>query len=132
MKVRAAVTATGAAIAATVLVLTSANAPRSGPGAAWAAPGHQAAGAGCDHDGVQTALRTAFDPAVGYTVVAVAVDGIAWRCSGHRLSVALTDESGAVSAQGGPLVVPPGGRELTVAVPPVAAASAARVHALLE
>jgi hypothetical protein len=120
-----------AAAGAAVVALVPAGSP-AGLGAAWAAAGRETAAAGCDLDGVGTALRTAFDPVLGYMVVAVAVDGIDARCAGHGLSVALTDGPGMVSAQGGPTLVPPGGGGMTVVVPPVAADAVARVHTLLD
>ncbi|HEV7863296.1 MAG TPA: hypothetical protein VGR20_11365 [Acidimicrobiia bacterium] len=91
-----------------------------------------ASGAVCDHDGLATELRTGFDPVHGYVVTAVAVNGIDSRCAGHRLSVALTDASGTVSAQGGPMVVPHGGGPVIVPVPPIAVVAAATVHTLLD
>jgi hypothetical protein len=95
-------------------------------GAATAGDG--ASVATCLRRGVRAALRTGFDPALGYVVTAVAVDGISTRCAGHRLSVALTDATGAVAAQAGPLVVPAGGGTFTVPVPPMAVETVAKVH----
>ena len=125
--------AAGAAAALAVMVLGPGALPPGGPGAVGAATGRDAAlGTGCDRDGVRTSLRTAFSPSVGYVVNAVVVDGIDPGCAGHRLSVAVTGPSGAVSAQGGPVVVAPGGGEAAVAVPPVPAEAAARIHTLLD
>jgi hypothetical protein len=87
---------------------------------------------GCDHDGLGTSLRTAFDAAIGYTVTAVVVDGIDGRCAGHQLGVALTDLAGRVSTQGGPLPVPAGSRSLIVPVPEIPVEEVARVHTLLH
>jgi hypothetical protein len=91
-----------------------------------------ASASGCDHDGVDTTLRTSFDAAVGYTVTAVAVDGIDARCAGHHLSVALTDAAGRVAAQGAPLPVPVGGGSMTVPVPTMPVEAVGRVHTLLD
>jgi hypothetical protein len=100
-----------------------------------------AAGAGdgpslttCHRQGVRAALRTGFDPALGYVVTAVAVDvdGIGTGCAGHRLSVALTDATGTVAVQAGPLAMPASGGTFTVPVPPVAVETVAKVHTLLE
>ena len=99
----------------------------------WAGSGQDGTlGSGCDRDGVGTALRTAFSPSAGYVVNAVVVDGIDPRCAGHRLSVAVTGPAGAVSTQGGPVIVAPGGGQALLGVPPVAAEAAARIHTLLD
>jgi hypothetical protein len=120
-------------VAAAAIVLALPFGPPVGAGAGWAGTGEaMAAGPGCDHDGLGTALAPVFEPAVGYTVVAVTVSGIDPACGGHHVSVALTDGSGAVSSQGGPVVVPAGGGAVQVPVGPVAVASAAKVHTLLD
>jgi len=125
--------ATAAGVAATAIVLAVPFGPTAGIGAGWAATGEvTAVGRGCDHDGLGTALEPVFDPAVGYTVVAVEVSGIDPQCAGHHLSVALTDGSGAVSTQGGPVVVPARGGAVQVPVQPLAVATAAKVHTLLD
>jgi hypothetical protein len=121
----------GAAAAVVVLALTGLSDPGNGMDLGGMVAGQQAIGGGCDHDGLTTALRTAFEPLVGYTVVAVDVGGIDPRCGGLHVSVALTDQSGAVSSQSVPALVPPGGGSVTVPVPPVAVATAARVHTLV-
>jgi hypothetical protein len=88
---------------------------------------------GCNHDGVATTLRTAFDPATGYIVTAVTVDGIDGHCAGHELAVALTDAAGRVAAQGGPLPVPTGGGSVTVPLTDTLPVElAAWVHTLLD
>ena len=117
-----------AAAAAAVLALP---APTAVLGAMWS-PGSAAGLAACDHDGLGTALRPAFEPAVGYTVVAVEVSGIDSHCAGRHVTVALTDQSGAVAAQSAPAVVPPGGGSVALGVPPVAVAVAVKVHTLLQ
>jgi hypothetical protein len=89
-------------------------------------------GSGCDHDGLVTATRTAFTPTIGYTIVAVDVSGVDPRCAGHQVSVGLTDQFGAVVAVSRPTPVPPGGGTVTVALPPVAVVTAAKVHTLLD
>jgi hypothetical protein len=86
----------------------------------------------CDHDGVGTAAQSAFEPAVGYVVVAIEVSGLDARCAGHHVTVALTDESGGVSSQSLPVRVPAGGGSVTVPVPPVQVAALARVHTLVD
>ena len=125
--------AAGVATAAAVMVLALPVGPTVGIGAAWAATGEKTMVAqGCDHDGLGTKLVPVFEPAAGYIVVAVEVSGIDPRCGGHRVSVALTDGSGAVSSQGGPVVVPAGGGAVQVPVGPLAVATAAKVHTLLD
>jgi hypothetical protein len=122
-----------AGVAAGVIVSAIPFGPPGGTGAGWT--GTAAAtvpGRGCDHDGLDTALVPVFEPAVGYSVVAVKISGIDSTCGGHHVSVALTDGSGAVSSQGGPVVVPDGGGALQVPVGPLAVASAVKVHTLLD
>jgi len=122
-----------AGVAAAAIILAVPFGPPAGAGAGWAGTGEATAvGRGCDHDGLSTALATIFEPAIGYTVVAVKVSGIDPGCAGHHVSVALTDGSGAVSSQGGPVVVPAGGGAVQVPVGPLAVATAAKVHTLLD
>jgi hypothetical protein len=125
--------AAGVAAAAAVMVLAIPSGTTGGAGAAWAATGETTMGGqGCDHDGLTTKLVPVFEPAAGYVVVAVEVSGIDPRCGGHQMSVALTDGSGTVSSQGGPMVVPFGGGAVQVPVAPLAVASAVKVHTLLD
>jgi len=126
--------AAGVAASATVVALTSLPGRTAGLGGVWGAAGQETIGgsSSCDHDGLDTAIRTAFTPTVGYTVVAVDVSGIDPRCAGHRVSVALTDDLGAVASLSQPTLVPMGGGTVTVALPPAAVERAARVHTLLD
>jgi hypothetical protein len=122
-----------AAAAAALVAVAWVPDPGAGIDAVWAATGQEAFSAtGCDNDGLGTALQPVFQAATGYTVVAVEVSGIHARCAGQHVSVALTDQSGAVSSQGGPALVPAGGGTVTVTVRPVAVSAAARVHALIN
>jgi hypothetical protein len=118
------------AIVAGVLSSAALGLPAGLP--AGAVGGTDAFGSSCDHDGVGTTLRTAFDAAEGYTITAVVVDGIDGDCAGHRLSVALTGAAGRMVTEGGPLLVAAGGGVLTVPVAPVTVESVARVHTLLD
>lgn len=126
--------AAGIAAGTAVVALASLPGSTAGLGGGWAAAGQETVGggSGCDHGGLGTAMRTSFAPTVGYTVVAVDVSGVDARCAGHQVSVALTDQSGAVSSVSEPVAVPPGGGTVTVALPPVAVAVAARVHTLVN
>jgi hypothetical protein len=121
-----------AGLVAAAIVLAVPFGPAVGIGAGWAAPGEATTVGECDHDGLGTALAPVFEPATGYIVVAVEVSGMDPRCAGHHVSVALTDGSGAVSSQGGPVVVPPGGGAVRVPVRPLPVATAAKVHTLLD
>jgi hypothetical protein len=126
--------AAGAAATGAVLALTPLSEPSARVGAVWAAAGNDrlGAGSGCDHDGLGTVLRTAFAPAVGYTVVAVEVNGVNSGCAGHHVSVTLSGGSGPVGVPSQPVSVPPGGGTVTVPLVPVAVAEAARVDVLVD
>jgi hypothetical protein len=117
--------------AAAVTVLAAPSGPKAGN--AWAAAGDPTSVTQvCDDDGVGTAAQPAFEPAVGYVVVAVEVSGLDARCAGRHVTVALTDRSGAVSSQSEPVGIPPGGGSVTVPVPPLEVAALARVHTLVN
>jgi hypothetical protein len=119
--------------AAAVAVVASPLGQPAGLGAAWAAAGAESTlGGTCDHDGLATALQHSFVPTVGYMVAAVEVSGIDARCAGHHVSVALTDEFGAVSSESAEVLVPSGGGSVTVPVPPVRVTALARVHTLID
>jgi hypothetical protein len=124
----------GVVASAAVIVLTPVPGPTAGLRGGWATAGQDVAGigTGCDRGGLGTALRTAFAPGVGYTVVAVDVTGIDAGCAGHEVSVALTDNLGSVVSASQPTPVPPGGGTVTVPLPPAAVALAARVHTLIN
>lgn len=125
--------ASGAAAAIALAVSSVAGWPSVGLGDAWAATSPGAGRvSGCDHDGVAGAVRTAFQPGVGYSVVGVTVSGIDPACAGHWLSVTLADEAADPAAEVGPTLIPPGGGSVTVVVQPVAVEAAEKVYTLIN
>lgn len=86
----------------------------------------------CDSEGLRTAFGTGFDPALGYTVTSVTVDGLDARCGGDHVTVVITGADGSPIGRGGPVLIGAGAGSVTAPVPAVAVTAVSRVHTLLE